>query len=80
MRYKSPKRMKRITLLLLFTMLGYFSEAQQSFTLEEAVTYGLENQNSQKVNDFEIASAEQEIKEFRSIGLPKVSGGIDYNR
>lgn len=79
MRYKSPRKMKRTTLLFFVTMLSYFSNAQQSFTLDEAVAYGLENQNAQKINDIEIANAEQDIKEFRSIGLPKVSGGIDYN-
>ena len=79
MRYKSPQKMKQTTLLLLIIMLGYFSEAQQSFTLEEAVAYGLENQNSQKISDVEIANADQDINEFRSIGLPKISGGIDYN-
>jgi outer membrane protein len=79
MRYKSPQKMKRITLLLLVIMSGYFSEAQQSFTLEEAVAYGLENQNSQKISDVDIANADQDINEFRSIGLPKISGGIEYN-
>lgn len=71
--------MKRTTLLLVMILLGYMSEAQQSFTLEEAVAYGLENQNAQKLSDIDIASADEDIKEFRSIGMPKVSGGIDYN-
>lgn len=78
MRYKSPKKMER-TIIFLFLLLSYFSNGQQSFTLEEAVAYGLENQNALKINDIEVISADEEINEFRSIGLPKVKGGIDYN-
>jgi len=70
--------MKNI-ILIIFLILGYFSNAQQSFTLDEAVAYGLENQNSLKISDIEVVNAEKDINEFRSIGMPKVSGGIDYN-
>ena len=70
--------MKRTTIFL-FLILSYFSNAQQTFTLEEAVAYGIENQNSLRISDIEIVNAEQDINEFRSIGMPKVSGGIDYN-
>ena len=71
--------MKKTTILLSVLLLTCVMEAQQSFTLEEAVAFGLENQSSQKLSDFEIESANQDIKEFRSIGMPKLSGGIDYN-
>jgi len=67
------------TFLLFFLILGYLSNAQQTFTLDEAVAYGLENQNSLKISDIEVVNAEEDIKEFRSIGMPKVSGAIDYN-
>ncbi|MDF1696775.1 MAG: TolC family protein [Saprospiraceae bacterium] len=79
MRYKSQDKMKKTALLLMAILVGFIVEAQQSFTLDEAISYGLENQNSQKINDLEVANAEGDIKEFKSIGMPKVSGGIDYN-
>ncbi|MEM9547064.1 MAG: TolC family protein [Bacteroidota bacterium] len=66
-------------ILLLFLILGYFSKAQQMFSLDEAVAYGIENQNSLKISEIEVVNAEEDIKEFRSIGMPKVSGAMDYN-
>ena len=71
--------MKKTTTLLLLIFLGIQIYAQQSFTLEEAVAYGIENQNSLRLSELEIQSADQDIKEFRAIGIPKVSGAIDYN-
>lgn len=71
--------MKKTLTILLVLLAAHMSKAQQSFTLEEAVAYGLENQNSQKLSDVEIESANQDIKEFKAIGMPKISGGIDYN-
>lgn len=70
--------MKRTTVIL-FLFLGYLSQAQQSFSLDEAVAYGLENQNALRVSEIEVVNADQDIKEFKSIGMPKVSGKIDYN-
>ncbi len=71
--------MKKTTTLLFLLLLSYVMNAQQNFTLEEAVTYGIENQNALKLGDIDIASADQDINEYRAIGLPKISGGIDYN-
>jgi len=71
--------MKKTTTVLLLLLLGWTSQAQRSFTLDEAVAYGIENQNALKVSDLDIASAESDIKEFRSIGMPKVSGAVDYS-
>jgi len=52
---------------------------QETFTLDEAIQYGIENQNSVKVQDLNIENAEAEIKEVKSIGMPKVSGKVDYS-
>ena len=71
--------MKKIIILLFVFQIVSFLNAQQSFTLEDAVAYGLENQDALKISDIEVVNAEHDIKEFRSIGMPKVSGGIDYN-
>lgn len=71
--------MKKTTTLLILFFLSYLADAQQSFTLEEAVAFGIENQNALKLSDIDVVSAEEDIKEFRSIGMPKVSGAIDYN-
>jgi len=71
--------MTRVNILLFFTMWSCSIRAQSSFSLEEAIAYGIEHQNAMKLNDLEIASADSDIKEIRSIGIPKVNGAIDYN-
>ncbi|MFT4532950.1 MAG: outer membrane protein [Saprospiraceae bacterium] len=70
----------RITLMIFcFLSLLSFVQGQQSFSLDEAITYGLENQNSIKMTDLEIANSESEIKELKAIGMPQVNGAIDYS-
>ena len=71
--------MKKTTTLLLLICMSFPMLAQQSFTLDEAVAYGIENQNALRMSEIDVVSADQDIKEFRAIGMPKVSGAIDYN-
>ena len=75
----SLKTMKYLVWALLGLMSFVQSYAQQSFTLDEAIAYGMEHSNSMKLNDLEMESAETDIKNVRSIGLPKVSGQLGYN-
>jgi outer membrane protein TolC len=70
----------RITLSIFFIFtLSLVAIGQRSFTLQEAVSYGIANQNSIKMTDLEIANADSEIKEVKALGLPQVNGAIDYN-
>jgi outer membrane protein TolC len=59
--------------------LGITVQAQQSFTLEQAIQFGLENQNAIKLANLEVADAREQLLEFKSIGIPKISAGLDYN-
>ncbi len=70
----------RITLTI-FSIISLISTAigQQSFSLDEAIAYGIENQNSIRMNDLEIANSESEIKEVKAIGMPQVNGAVDYS-
>lgn len=52
--------------------------AQKSFTLEEAVSYALDHSNNIEAKKIEIEDAIQNVKELKSIGMPKVSGRVDY--
>ena len=67
-----------ITIFCIFSLWN-LSIAQQSFTLDEAIAYGLENQNSIRMNDLEIANSESEIKEVKAIGMPQINGAVDYS-
>jgi outer membrane protein TolC len=52
--------------------------AQQKFSLQEAIDYGLKNHSEIKMANLDIQDAEAQITEFRSIGLPQVNGSINY--
>ena len=70
----------RITITIFFILtLVNIANSQKSFSLAEAVAYGIANQNSLKMTDLEIANADSEIKEVKAIGMPQVNGAIDYN-
>jgi len=73
------RSMKIIQLILAVLVVGSPMIGQQTFTLDEAVAYGLENQNAMKMSDLEISSADSDISEVKAIGMPKVNGAIDYN-
>lgn len=67
-------------LLILFLSVGVTQlKAQEQFSLEQAVGYALTHHNNIKMNDLDYQSAEQTIREFKSIAMPKVNGGIDYS-
>ena len=50
----------------------------QSFTMEEAVSYALENHNDIKRNLLDQSDAEWQVKEYWASGLPQVNGNISY--
>lgn len=73
--------MRNILCFLLLLAIGTKIKAQNPklFTLDEAVTYAVENSLTVKNALLGIADAEHRIKENRASGLPTVSAGVDYN-
>ncbi len=60
---------------LFITLASY---AQDAFTVESAVQYGLKNSTAVKMNNIDIARAEQDVKEYYAIGLPKINASSQY--
>ncbi len=54
------------------------SQAQQAFTLDEAIDYAIINHNSIKQKQLEVQDAAGQVKEFTAIGIPKLSGSVQY--
>ena len=52
--------------------------AQQSFSLKEAIDYGVKNHLSIKNAQIDIGSAEARIQEIKAIGLPQISGNVGW--
>ncbi len=66
-----------LTISILFCGLALF--AQSEMTLEEATKYAKDNSLSIKNAHLNIADAEAQVEERRSIGLPQLNGKVDYS-
>lgn len=75
---------KNISLFLMLVLLAYSTKAQETttqnytFSLEEAIVYGLENNYSAKNSSRDIAIALKQKWEIIAQGLPQISGKVDY--
>jgi len=68
----------KLSVLISVMMVTSLAYSQESFTLQEAIDYALENSNALKLKQKDISIAQADIKEFKSIGMPKVSGSVNY--
>ncbi len=65
--------------ILLPLLLGFaLASAQQTFTLEEAIAYALQNNPGLKSERLNIKDANEQIRGYRSSGLPQVTGNASY--
>src|SRR6056297_2562861 len=72
-------RNQLITLLLFMALTtGYAQEETYSFTLEEAVSFALENNYSAINADRDLLDAQKQKWETIADGLPQISGAINY--
>lgn len=69
-------------LILLFSLLlsiyGYCQENSQSFSLQEAIDFALENNRIAKNAARDIEAAKKQKWETTATGLPQISASIDY--
>ena len=63
---------------LLFLIISITAYGQQSFSLKEAVQYGIKNHLTVKNAELEIYSAENTIKQVKAAGLPQINGSFQY--
>lgn len=66
-----------IVLFLLFIVSGTIS-AQETYSIDQAVKFAIQNSANTKLNQLDLAKAEGRIKEFRATGLPQISGSANY--
>ena len=69
----------RSILLTLLIVLPSLLMAQNSYTLEEAIDYAIENNANMKMAMMDVDRAEASLAEFKSAGLPQVNASVDYN-
>lgn len=57
---------------------SYWTPAQSTFSIEQAVNYALQNHTNLKMVDEDILDADLQIKEYKAIGIPKLNGSAGY--
>ena len=70
--------MIKLLSLLLTLSLVFPLGAQVEFTLDQAIAYAVSNSNDVKLAQLDVADAEAQITEYRSIGLPQIEAGLNY--
>ena len=73
--------MKTLVLALLAATPAWAQTAGggQSFSLQQAVQYGLQNSVQVKNANTDVAIAKAKVGEIRSIGLPQLNGAVQYS-
>lgn len=73
---------KEVSILLLFfwTSIVVSQEKTLTLSLEEAITYALKNSYNTKAAENDIAAAKQKKWETTTIGLPQISGKVEYQK
>lgn len=70
--------MKLISTFILISLVFYDLQAQQTFSLEEAVQYAFQNSNQVRLAQLERVNAEAQIQEVRTAAIPKLTAQGDY--
>jgi len=70
--------MKKAVLSILGIIIGFTGFAQQSFSLEEAVKYGLSHHSDIRNALVKRQDTEMEIKEIKVAGMPQIKGQFQY--
>lgn len=64
---------------LIFSVLNQAKgQTEKAFSLQEAIDYAEKNSQSIKLSKLDIKSANADIKDYTSIGLPQVEGLVSY--
>ncbi|TYA74481.1 TolC family protein [Seonamhaeicola marinus] len=71
----------RLILILSFlcSFMVFSQENKRKFSLQEAIAYALENNRTIKNADLSVLAAKQQVWETKAIGLPQISGAVDYS-
>ncbi|WP_337043288.1 TolC family protein [Emticicia sp. 17c] len=68
----------KIKYLIFFLICGFYANAQQAFSLKEAVQYGIKNHLTVKNAELDIVGAELTIKQIKASGMPQINGQFQY--
>ncbi len=71
-------RIFKISALYIIALNLPLGAQQRSFTLKEAVDYAVKNSQTLKIQQLDVKDAQDLLTEYKSIGMPKLSAGVNY--
>lgn len=72
------RSIKRVSALILMLLAVVSVKAQDSFSLEEAIKYALENNENVKIARVNTSDADSQVGETRADGLPQINANFGY--
>lgn len=69
---------KRLTTVVVLFLTASVVQAQNTFSLEEAIQYALINNENLKIAKLNIEDADAQVYETRADGLPRIDGSFNY--
>ena len=73
------KRLNGLVVVLILTIGSMQAQETDQFSMAEAVAYAQTKSNDIEDARLDIARAKAEVLEYTAIGIPKLSGQVDYN-
>jgi len=73
------KKLNSLLIVLIITITGVQAQERAQFSLLEAIAYAQGKSNNVRTAELDIAKAKADVQEYLSIGIPKLSGAVDYN-
>ena len=71
--------MNKLFTVIIIALTAIYLSAQTTYSLPQAIDYALEHHQSMKVADLTNQNSKWQYKEALSIGMPKLTGNINYN-
>lgn len=71
-------RNRNILTTLCFVLASSACSGQKSFSLQEAIVYGVEHSADVRLKQLDVADADGRLLEYKSIGIPKLYAEVDY--
>jgi len=78
MNMKNYPNLRWIIIPVLACLFWLPANAQNSFTLEQAIDFALVQSQSIKLSDADIAIADAQVKEYVASGIPQITGNANY--
>lgn len=73
------KKLNSLLLICCIAFAGLQAQDADQFSMAEAIAYAQSNSNKTRAAQLDIARSKAEVQEYMAIGIPKLTGQVEYN-